>query len=151
MNEKKSIQELTIKNNFMFGAVMLNPENCKETLERCLGIEIERVEVDKEKSIVYNPEFKGVRLDIYAKDENNTHYNVEMQVLRKPAIEKRARYYHGQIDMEILLSGLSYKELPDTYVGELYVKKNQNFLWKTEHIRFFLVQRVRILTKYHQS
>ena len=116
MNEKKSIQELTIKNNFMFGAVMLNPENCKETLERCLGIEIERVEVDKEKSIVYNPEFKGVRLDIYAKDENNTHYNVEMQVLRKPAIEKRARYYHGQIDMEILLSGLSYKELPDTYV-----------------------------------
>lgn len=39
-----------------------------------------------------------------------------MQVLRKPAIEKRARYYHGQIDMEILLSGLSYKELPDTYV-----------------------------------
>ena len=116
MIEKKSIQELTIKNNFMFGAVMLNPENCKETLERCLGIEIERVEVDKEKSIVYNPEFKGVRLDIYAKDENNTHYNVEMQVLRKPAIEKRARYYHGQIDMEILLSGLSYKELPDTYV-----------------------------------
>ena len=116
MNEKKSIQELTIKNNFMFGAVMLNPENCKATLERCLGIEIERVEVDKEKSIVYNPEFKGVRLDIYAKDENNTHYNVEMQVLRKPAIEKRARYYHGQIDMEILLSGLSYKELPDTYV-----------------------------------
>lgn len=107
MSEKKSIQELTIKNNFMFGAVMLNPENCKETLERCLGIEIERVEVDKEKSIVYNPEFKGVRLDIYAKDENNSHYNVEMQVLRKPAIEKRARYYHGQIDMEILLSGFS--------------------------------------------
>ena len=116
MIEKKSIQELTIKNNFMFGAVMLDPENCKETLERCLSIEIARVEVDKEKSIVYNPEFKGVRLDIYAKDENNTHYNVEMQVLRKPAIEKRARYYHGQIDMEILLQGLSYKELPDTYV-----------------------------------
>lgn len=116
MNKKKSIQELTIKNNFMFGAVMLDPENCKETLERCLGIEIERVEVDKEKSIVYNPEFKGVRLDIYAKDEKNSHYNVEMQVLRKPAIEKRARYYHGQIDMEILLSGLSYKDLPDTYV-----------------------------------
>ena len=83
-------------------------------MERCL--EIERVEVDKEKSIVYNPEFKGVRLDIYAKDETNTHYNVEIQVLQKPAIEKRARYYHGQIDMEILLSGLSYKELPDTYV-----------------------------------
>ena len=66
MKHKKSLQELTVKDNFMFGAVMLDPENCRETLERCLGIKIERVEVDKEKSIVYNPEFKGVRLDIYA-------------------------------------------------------------------------------------
>ena len=29
MNKKKSLQELTIKDNFMFGAVMLDPENCK--------------------------------------------------------------------------------------------------------------------------
>ena len=115
-SERKSLQELTIKDNFMFGAVMLNPEICRETLERILGIEIARVEVSKEKSIVYNPEYKGVRLDIYAKDEHNTHYDVEMQVLRHPAIEKRARYYHGQIDMEILLSGVSYPKLPDTYV-----------------------------------
>ena len=114
--ERKSLQELTIKDNFMFGAVMLNPEICRETLERILGIEIARVEVSKEKSIVYNPEYKGVRLDIYAKDENNTHYNVEMQALRHSAIEKRARYYHGQIDMEVLLSGVSYPNLPDTYV-----------------------------------
>ena len=114
--ERKSLQELTIKDNFMFGAVMLNPEICRETLERILGIEIARVEVSKEKSIVYNPEYKGVRLDIYAKDENNTHYDVEMQALRHSAIEKRARYYHGQIDMEVLLSGVSYTNLPDTYV-----------------------------------
>lgn len=26
MNKKKSLQELTFKDNFMFGAVMLNPE-----------------------------------------------------------------------------------------------------------------------------
>lgn len=116
MGKKKSLQELTIKDDFMFGAVMLDPENCKGILERILGLEIERVEVSREKSIVYNPEYKGVRLDIYAKDENNTHYNVEMQALRKQAIEKRARYYHDQMDMELLLSGMSYKELPDTYV-----------------------------------
>ncbi|MBQ8558757.1 MAG: Rpn family recombination-promoting nuclease/putative transposase [Tyzzerella sp.] len=116
MKQKKSLQELTFKDNFMFGAVMLDPENCKGILERSLGVEIERVEVSKEKSIVYNPEYKGVRLDVYAKDENNTHYDVEMQVLRKPAVKKRARYYHGQLDMEILLSGLPYEDLPDTYV-----------------------------------
>ena len=44
MNKKKSLQELTFKDNFMFGAVMLNPENCKGILERSIGKEIERVE-----------------------------------------------------------------------------------------------------------
>ena len=116
MNQKKTLQELTFKDNFMFGAVLLDPENCKGVIERSLGTEIERVEVSREKSIVYNPEYKGVRLDAYAKDEKNTHYNVEMQVLPKPAIQKRARYYHSQIDMELLLTGVSYNELPDTYV-----------------------------------
>ncbi len=116
MSQNKSLQELTFKDNFMFGAVMLDPENCKGILERSLDAEIERVEVSKEKSIVYNPEYKGVRLDAYAKDENSTRYNVEMQVLQKPALQKRARYYHSQIDMEILLSGLFYEELPNTYV-----------------------------------
>lgn len=116
MNHKKSLQELTIKDNFMFGAVFLNPENCKGVLERSLDIQIDRVEVSKEKSIVYNPEFKGIRLDVYAKDEKNTHYNVEMQVLKRAALQKRARYYHSQIDMENLLSGLPYENLPNTYV-----------------------------------
>ena len=30
--------------------------------------------------------------------------------------ELRARYYHSQMDMELLLSGHDYDELPDTYV-----------------------------------
>ena len=116
MSQKKSLQELTFKDNFMFGAVLLDPENCKGVIERSIGTEIERVEVSKEKSIVYNPEYKGIRLDAYAKDENKTHYNVEMQVLPKAALQKRIRYYHSQIDMEALLTGVSYEELPDTYV-----------------------------------
>ena len=34
-----------------------------------LGISIDRIEVSKEKSMVYHPEYKGVRLDVYARDE----------------------------------------------------------------------------------
>ena len=30
---KKQLKELTIKDNFMFGAVMTMPENCKDFLE----------------------------------------------------------------------------------------------------------------------
>ena len=52
----KTLQDLTIKDNFMFAAVMLDPENARLVLERILQMEIEKVEVIAEKSIVYNPE-----------------------------------------------------------------------------------------------
>ena len=116
MKRKKQLKELTLKDNFMFGAVMMEEENCKRFLELALGFPIERVEVSKEKSIVYHPEYKGVRLDVYAKNEHNTRYNVEMQVAKKAELGKRVRYYHGQIDMELLLSGSDYTELPEVYV-----------------------------------
>ena len=116
MNYKKALRKLTIKDNFMFGAVMLEEENCKRLLELILEIPIARVEVIREKSIIYHPEYKGIRLDVYAKDENNTRYNVEMQVLPQAGLAKRSRYYHSQIDMELLLSGENYESLPDSYV-----------------------------------
>lgn len=72
MRRKKQLKELTLKDNFMFGAVMMEEENCRRFLELALGFQIERVEVSREKSIVYHPEYKGVRLDVYAKDEKIT-------------------------------------------------------------------------------
>ena len=114
--KRKRLQELTIKDNFMFGAVMTEVDNCKPFLEMVLNVPIERVEVSKERSIIYHPEYRGVRLDVYAKDEKYTRYNVEMQVGREPALPRRARYYHSQITSELLLSGTDYSELPDTYV-----------------------------------
>jgi len=107
---------LTIKDNFLFGAVMCVEENCKGFLEMVLGFSIAQVVVSKEKSIVYHPEYKGVRLDIYAEDENRTHCNVEMQVKKKTALGKRSRYYHSQMVMEALASGEDYETLPDTFV-----------------------------------
>lgn len=113
---QKPLKELTIKDNFMFGATMVKPENCKGLLEMTLQVPIARVEINIEKTMIYNPEYKGVRLDVYAKDEKNTHYNVEMQAVRKAALGKRSRYYHSQIDMEMLESGHDYEELPNSYV-----------------------------------
>ena len=116
MKSRKKLQELTIKDNFMFGAVMCDEKNCKRFLEMSLGFSIERVKVSKEKSMVYHPQYKGVRLDVYANDENKTHYNVEMQAVRKDDLPCSARYYHSQIDMELLVSGAEYTELPNSYV-----------------------------------
>ncbi len=116
MTRRKTLKELTIKDNFMFGAVMCNEENCRRLLELVLEFPIARVEVSKEKCIVYHPEYKGVRLDVYAKDEHHTHYNVEMQAVREMALGKRSRYYHSQIDMELLATGSEYQDLPNAYV-----------------------------------
>ena len=100
----------------MFAAVMSDEENCKGFLERALSMKIDRVEINTEKNIVYHPEYKGVRLDVYAKDENNTRYNIEMQVLKQPDLGRRSRYYQSQMDMELLAKGCEYEELPDSYV-----------------------------------
>ena len=116
MKKRKTLQDLTIKDNFLFGAVMCVEENCKGFLEMVLGFSISSVVVSKEKSMIYHPEYKGVRLDIYAEDENHTHYNVEMQVKKKTTLGKRSRYYHGQMVMEALASGEDYETLPDTFV-----------------------------------
>lgn len=113
---KKQLKNLTIKDNFMFAVVMLDEDNCKEFLERALQIPIDHVEVSTEKNIVYHPEYKGVRLDVYAKDEKNTRYNVEMQVSTQNSLGLRSRYYQSQMDMEMLLSGSEYAELPNSYV-----------------------------------
>ena len=112
---RKSLQEQTMKNSFLFAAVMLQGDNCRDVLSCVLGIEIERVEVSAEKSIVYHPEYHGVRLDVFAKGADGAHFNVEMQVVQQ-RLQHRSRYYHAQMDMEMLTSGTRYEDLPDTYV-----------------------------------
>ena len=51
MRRKHCLKELTIKDNFMFGAVMMDENNCRGLLERVLEIPIDRVEVSREKII----------------------------------------------------------------------------------------------------
>ena len=104
MKQNRKLAQLLFKDNFMFGAVMVNEEICRDFLEMAVGFPI------------YHPEYRGIRLDIIARDENRTHYNVEMQVAKKSHIGKRARYYHSQMDMELLLTGEDYRELPAAYV-----------------------------------
>ena len=45
MKKRKTLQDLTIKDNFLFGAVMCVEENCKGFLEMVLGFSISSVVV----------------------------------------------------------------------------------------------------------
>ena len=75
----KTFDELTIKDNFMFGAVMRNPTKCKAVLECILGIKIRKIEYSElEKTIDNTYESKSIRLDVYVEDDANTIYNIEI-------------------------------------------------------------------------
>ena len=39
-----------------------------------------------------------------------------MQVLKQPALGRRSRYYQSHMDMDLLVKGCNYAELPDSYV-----------------------------------
>ncbi|RGC51011.1 Rpn family recombination-promoting nuclease/putative transposase [Coprococcus catus] len=114
---KKRLQDLTIKDAFMFAAVMSDEEQCRHLLELVLNTKILTIHVVTEKSITYHPEYHGVRLDVMAEEEGTRRrFNVEMQVKTEIALAKRSRYYHAQMDMDALLAGESYDQLADTYV-----------------------------------
>ena len=113
---RRRLQDLTIKDPFMFAAVMTDEVYCSQFLEMVLGMKILRLHVVSEKTLTYHSEYHGVRLDILAEDKGqNRRFNVEMQV-RRIELFHRSRYYHAQLDMDALLSGHPYDELPDTYV-----------------------------------
>ena len=114
--ETRKFKDLTIRDAFMFAAVMSDPEICRRVLELTLGIPISEVHIQTEKTMAYHSEYHGVRLDVYAADADRTRFNVEMQVTLQRFLPKRSRYYHDQIDMDALLAGDSYENLPDTYV-----------------------------------
>ena len=105
----------TIKDDYMFGAVMTEGDNCKILLEMILNRKLSNLSVREQHSIVHNPRYHSVRLDIIAMDIEGIKYNVEMQTLRE-FTELRARYYHSQMDVELLKTGSKYKDLTETYV-----------------------------------
>ena len=137
---KKTLEELVFHDDFMFAAVMMDAENCRCFLERVLEIQIERVEISTEHGFFFNPECKSIRMDVFAKDENRTHYDIEMQLVKKDSLEKRSRYYHSQMDVEMLEKGKSYGKGQMVYLqGELadsffYLKKGRVKIFLTSEM-----------------
>ena len=117
-NKMKPFEELTFSDSFLFGEVMMDETICKDVLEIILGIEIARVVIlEKEKQQSNIPEQKSIRMDIYVEDEENTVYNVEMQVEDKKDTPKRSRYYQGLLDAKLLPAGSkSYNLLNKSFV-----------------------------------
>ncbi|MGI5172927.1 Rpn family recombination-promoting nuclease/putative transposase [Treponema sp. OMZ 840] len=112
----KNVDELTFTDDFMFGTIMKNPEICKGVIERLLYIKVGKIEYPSlQKTIAPFYESKGIRLDVYAADDERT-FDIEMQTSMPPALAKRTRYYQSLMDVDNLLAGHGYDELKESYV-----------------------------------
>ena len=115
--KKKTLEELTISDDFMFGAVMSNPKRCKPLLEMILGVKINKIEYPElQKTIDKQYGSKGIRLDVYVEDDKNTVYNIEIQTTMFKSLPKRMRYYQGLIDLNIIDKGEEYSSLKKSFV-----------------------------------
>ena len=112
----KPIEELTFTDDGMFQAVLHEPDICAELIERLLHIKVHHVDYPElEKQIAPYYTSKGVRLDVYVKDEDKI-IDIELQAHPKLALGKRTRYYQSMIDMDSLMKGENYTKLKDSYI-----------------------------------
>ena len=111
---------LTIKDNFIFGKVMeVNSDWCRRLIEHILDIKIESISYpEREKTIEARLDSKGIRLDVYVKDDKNRSFDIEIQLTDNDDLAKRMRYYIGLIDLDKLNKGKSvkYKSLGESYI-----------------------------------
>ena len=122
---QKTVDELTFTDDGMFQAVMHDPGICAELVERLLHIRVKQINYPKiEKQIAPFYTSKGIRLDVYLKDEDKV-IDIEIQNYPQEALGKRTRYYSAMIDMDNLMKGQDYTELKDSYI--LFICKEDPF------------------------
>lgn len=134
----KKYEELDITDPFIFAKVMSEKELCKPLLENILNIKIrDIVYVDYEETIQMTAKSKGIRLDIYVEDDDNTVFNLEMQTTTYKELPKRSRYYQGIIDLNMIEKGESYDILKESYVIFIctfdFLKKEEVFTSLIKH------------------
>ena len=116
---KKQIKNFCLFDDVFFRAFIDgHPECTAEILKVVLGmpkIRIIRHEVQKQ---ISNGEMRGVRLDVYAENEENGDlYNIEIQKTDEPALSQRARYYSSLIDANCSIKqNEPFSVLPRSYV-----------------------------------
>ena len=117
MADRKTLDELTLMDDYMFAQVMRDTRHLKPLLEYILQIKIKKIElIELQKTEKEGYDSKGVRLDLYVTDDTGAVYNVEVQTSNKRNLPKRMRYYQSIIDISILTPGMEYGSLKKSFV-----------------------------------
>ena len=113
----KTIDELTLMDDYMFAAVMRDTRYLKPLLEYILKIRIAKIElIEPQKTEKEGYASKGIRLDLYVEDEQHTIYSVDVQTTDKRNLPRRMRYYQSVIDIHVLSPGVDYQNLRKSFV-----------------------------------
>ena len=114
---RKSFDDLTITDDYMFCIVMQNKSICKAVLNMVLAQSIGPItDITYQKTFDQVGYAKGIRLDVWVKDSNGNVYDVEMQSTNKQDLAKRLRYYQSVVDVSSLEKGGHYTDLPDSFI-----------------------------------
>ena len=117
MTQPKPLSELTIMDDYMFGAVMRDERLIKPLIEFILGVKIKSIRfIDRQKTFKDGYESRGIRLDLYVEDQDGAIYNVEIQTSDKRNLPRRMRYHQSAIDIEVLSPGANFKDLRKSYI-----------------------------------
>ena len=115
----KPWEDLTIQDDYMFKLIMNIKPICLKLLQGILRMEIKDIHyLETEKSMDARYQGKGIRMDVYVRDDAATVYNIEMQVrmLEGTSLFKRTRYYQSMIDADLLAAGADYDDLNKTII-----------------------------------
>ncbi|MSR92106.1 Rpn family recombination-promoting nuclease/putative transposase [Clostridiaceae bacterium WCA-383-APC-5B] len=115
--KRKSLQELNLNDDFLFGKVMNDISIVHEFLEYLLNMEIKEIEMVNTQEVI-SPQYgsRGVRLDVYVKDVYNNKYNIEIQNTDRGNIPTRMRFYQSAMDVQSLDKSEDYSNLGNDYI-----------------------------------
>ena len=113
---QKKFEELDLKNAFLFAAALEDPETCRIVLELIFGRPFPRIKVHTEHTLLYRSDFRSLRLDVYASDEVQVGYNLEMQNARVGSLPKRSRFHQAEMDLTSLKQGEYFSDLKPGFV-----------------------------------
>ena len=113
----KKLEELTIRDDFIFGKVFEDTELAKELISRILPeLHLKDLKcVIRQRDLKDSYGTRGIRLDIYSENEEYL-FGVEMHNNRWTFSPKRARYYKATTNMYLLEQGQDVDELKDLYI-----------------------------------
>lgn len=114
---KKSLQDLTLLDRFLFAEVMEDPKTFDNILSIILGEDISiKGRPQSEHENRTSPLKRQVRLDVWAEDETDAVYNIEAQKENTKNLPHRSRFYQALIDSKLLDPGeVDFSNMKDCY------------------------------------